>query len=104
MRNLTPSFPSRPSIRKEHKVITHTDPTTGIVIFEAKQKDGQLHCDDAPAFIERDEATGVVIVDRWFKDGKGFEPSAEVRAAWLEKSGERIAPPSPAANPGPAPG
>jgi hypothetical protein len=99
MSNSTQSLPSSGPIRVEHKVITDTDPATGTVTHEVWYKDDKPDRADGPAAIERNAAT-----EAGYKDGQKFEPSAEVRVAWLKKSGERIAPSPPAAKSAPAPG
>jgi hypothetical protein len=70
------------------------DATTGTVIGEAWYENGKLHRIDGPTNIERDAKTGIVTDEIWWKDNKQFTPSPEVRAAWLQKSGEQVAPPS----------
>lgn len=78
------------AIQQLRTIYTETDPATGIVTLEAWRKDGKLDRTDGPATICRDPTTGTVTVGAWRKDGEKFEPSAEVSAAWLEKSGEKL--------------
>jgi hypothetical protein len=94
-----PDFASSAPIREKREVITETDPATGVVTYEQWWKDDKLDRIDGPALIYRNVATAALVFDGWYKNGKRFTPSAEVRSAWLKRSGERIAPPSPAANP-----
>jgi hypothetical protein len=98
-----------------HEVITDHDPATCTVIHEQWRKNGELDRTDGPAFILRDAATGTVTREIWSKDGKvdrNGGPAYIVRDAatglvalevWC-KDGKQVEPPSPAANPVPAPG
>jgi hypothetical protein len=58
---------------------------------------------DGPALIWHHAQTGKVIREEWWKDDKRFEPSAEIRAAWLKNGGE-LAAPFASAPSAPAPG
>jgi hypothetical protein len=139
MNDLTQSFPVSKPIREERKVVTDTDPATGTVTYEGWRngdkwdradgptyirrnavtrtvtyegwhKNDKLDRADGPAYIRRDAATGNVTRDEWCKNGEQFEPSPEVRAAWLQKEATenaariaRLAVPSASASPAPAP-
>jgi len=46
------------------------NPATGIVVVEEWFTDGSLHRADGPAMIERDPATDTVTNEEWWKDGK----------------------------------
>lgn len=104
MSNLTQSFPSSAPITEKREIITKTDLATGTVTYEEWRKDGKLDRADGPAYIKRDAATGTVTCEAWYNKevGHRFEPSTELRAAWLKNSGERIAPSLASASP-PAP-
>ena len=116
-----------------YQVLTSCDAATGIT-SETWSKDGNLRDRaNGPAYIERDlrpapsftRDGGRTVI--WTaptalpsscatprpakspsmhgnRTASNFEPSAEVRAAWLQKTGEQIAPHSPAAKAAPAPG
>jgi hypothetical protein len=103
MDNLKQNFPSASPIRQLREIYTETEPASGTVTYEIWFKDGKQDRADGPAYILRDAATGTVTCEIWSKDGQPFEPSAEEHAAWLQKSGERIASPA-VAKPAPAPG
>jgi len=123
MAALQNAFSSSAPIREKREIITDSDAATGIVTYEEWRKNGKwdradgpacirrdaatgtvtkelwysddrLDRADGPAFIERGAATGIVTYEAWWKDGKQFEPSTAQRAAWLEKSGERMPPPT----------
>jgi hypothetical protein len=90
------SFPSPAPRCEAREVRTETDPETGTVISEEWFKDGVRDRAGAPAIILRDAATGAVFSESWWKNGEPFKPSADVRAAWLQKeSGERVLGPLP---------
>src|ERR1700720_329134 len=94
MAALQNAFSSSAPIREKREIITDSDAATGIVTYEEWRKNGKWDRADGPACIRRGAATGIVTYEAWWKDGKQFEPSTAQRAAWLEKSGERMPPPT----------
>jgi hypothetical protein len=79
--------------RDEPAIHTVIDPVTKIVTSEEwYNNDGRLNRTDGPASISRDAATGNIIREGWYRNGKRFLASVEVRAAWLKNSGEQIDP------------
>jgi len=96
MSNLKQSFASSSPIIETRDFVTHTDPATGTVTDEVWRKENRwgsrkLDRADGPAVIQRDAPTGSVTLAEWWKDGKRFEPSPEVRAAWLNKEAQQNA-------------
>jgi hypothetical protein len=91
------------------------DAATGTVTCEVWHKNGALDRADGPAYIERNAATSILTREGWYKDDKldrADGPAIILRdaatgtviyEAWY-RDGQRIAPPSAAAKPAPAPG
>jgi hypothetical protein len=48
--------------------------TTGIIILEHWMQNGKFHRDDGPAIIARDHRTGTVTLEEWWKNGIQIPP------------------------------
>jgi hypothetical protein len=49
--------------------VIETSEATGVVVLEQYYRDGQLHRDHGPAWIDRDPETGTVVSEVWVKNG-----------------------------------
>jgi hypothetical protein len=52
-----------------HTVTIRRDPVTGVVVTERWVKDGKAHCEHGPALITRDPVTGVMVHESWYTNG-----------------------------------
>jgi len=60
--------PRRRMPTEEYTVTIHRDAETGMVVSERWEKDGVAHREGAPALIYRDAVTGIVVDEIWYRN------------------------------------